>query len=189
MTIASLSFTSQNEIGKCYISFNTSTNLVQTEPARLPTTFKKIRTVKTDRGDVGISCIDGYRILYNNHKKVSFVNLKIELSEVNSYNTDKKNLIENLKFLNSHTTGMETKDLIELEFNGYKVYGVSRGTIETGSILGSFVMFPENGVTVYFDFQNQKPGFRNFESLEDYKKQRNEFINAYTKYLTVCNNR
>ncbi|AYB34057.1 hypothetical protein D4L85_27295 [Chryseolinea soli] len=81
---------------------------------------------------------------------------------------------------------METKDLIELEFNGYKVYGLSRGSIETGSTLGIFVMFPGNDVTVYFYFNNMKPEYRNFESVNDYKKQRDQFIEEYTKYLTTC---
>ena len=110
----------------------------------------------------------------------------MELSENKSYIKDQKNLIDNLKYLNAHSAGMETKDLIELEFNGYKAYGLSRGTIETGSTLGTFVMFPGGGVTVYFYFNNMKPAYRNFESVEDYKKQRDRFIDEYTKYLATC---
>jgi len=81
---------------------------------------------------------------------------------------------------------METKELIELKFNGYKVFGLSRGTIETGSTLGTFIMFPGNGVTVYFYFNNLKPEYRNFETVDDYKKQRNEFLEEYTKHLKAC---
>lgn len=186
LTSVLLSFTFKNEIGNCFISFSNPSNLTAAAPGRLPATSEKVRTVKTNSGEVEVSLIDGYRILYINNKKAPFVNLKIELSEKNSYDKDKKNLIENLKYLTSHTPEMESKDLIELDFNGYKVYGVSRGTIETGRILGSFVMFPGNGVTVYFDFQNTKPEFRNFESLEDYKKQRDKFIDEYTKFLKIC---
>lgn len=185
LTALFLSFTSKNEIGQCYISFKSSTNLTPAAPDRLPETSKKVRTVKTDNGEVEVTRIDGYRVLYNNNKNAPFVNLKVELSENKSYNQDQKNLIDNLKYLNSHST-METKDLIELEFNGYKVYGLSRGTIETGSTLGTFIMFPGNGVTVYFYFNNMKPEFRNFESVADYKKQRDKFMDEYTKYLTAC---
>jgi hypothetical protein len=181
-----LSFTTKNEIGQCYISFKTATNLTVADPDRLPETSEKVRTVKTDDGEVEVTRIDGYRVLYNNEKKVPFVNLKVELSEKKSYDKDKKNLIDNLKYLNSHSTGMETKNLIELEFNGYKVYGLSRGTIESGSTLGTFIMFPGNGVTVYFYFNNLKPEYRNFESVDDYKKQRDRFIDEYTKHLTKC---
>lgn len=186
MTILFLSFTKRNEIGQCYISFKTSTNLTPSEPDRLPETSEKVRIEKTENGEVKVTRIDGYRILYNNEKKVPFVNLKVELSEKNAYDQDQKNLIDNLKYLNSHSTGMETKDLIELEFNGYTVYGLSRKTIDSGSTLGIFIMFPGNGVTVYFYFNNLKPKYRNFENVDDYKKQRDKFIDEYTKYLTTC---
>ncbi len=124
--------------------------------------------------------------MYSNEKKAPFVNLKVELSDKKSYDKDQKNLIKNLKYLISHSTGIESKDLIELEFNGYKAYGLSRGSIESGSTLGTFVMFPGNGITVYFYFNNLTPEYRNFESLEDYKKQHDRFIDEYTKHLTTC---
>ena len=186
IAIVLLSFTSNSEFERCYISFTASTNLTQVEPVRLPVSARNNRTVKTENGEVMISRIDGYKILYNNYKKAPFLNLKVERSEKNSYDKDQKNLIENLKYLNSHTSGMETKDLIELEFNGYKVYGISRATIEDSRILGSFLMFPGNDITVYFDFQNIRPEFRDFEDVEGYKKHRNKFMNEYTKYLTTC---
>lgn len=181
-----ISFTGTNQIKQCYISFKKATNLTAASPDRLPASSEKTRIVPTAAGQVEVSRIDGYRILYNNNKKAPFVNLKVELSEPKAYNQDKTNLIYNLKFLNSHSMGMETKDLIELEFNGYKVYGISRAAIETGSTLGTFIMFPGNGVTVYFYFNNMKPKYRNFETVSEYKKQRDRFMNEYTKYLKIC---
>jgi len=124
--------------------------------------------------------------MYNNSKKVPFVNLKVELSEPKSYQPDQQKLLNNLRYLNANSAGMETKELIELHFNGYTIWGLSRGTIEEGSTLGIFEMFPGNGVTVYFYFNNLKPDVRNFESLEDYKKQRDRFMDDYTKHLTTC---
>lgn len=186
LAVLLLSFTNKNEIGQCYISFKTATSLTTAEPDRLPETSEKVRTVKTDNGEVEVTRIDGYRVLYNNEKKAPFVNLKVELSENKSYDKDQKNLIDNMKYLNSHSQNMETKNLIELEFNGYKVYGFSRATIGTGSTLGTFVMFPGNGVTVYFYFNNMKPEYRNFESVDDYKKQRDRFMDEYTKFLKTC---
>ncbi len=189
LTIALLSFKNKNEIGKCFISFTTSTNLTATAPDRLPETAEKVRTVNTENGEVEVTRIDGYRVLYNNDKNVPFVNLKVELSDPNAYENDKKNLLGNLKYLNTHSTGMETKELVELNFNGYKISGLSRGTIEAGSTLGVFIMFPGNGVTVYFYFNNLKPGVRNFESVEDYKKQRDRFLEEYTKHLATCSDK
>jgi hypothetical protein len=189
LSTALLGFNNRNEIGKCFISFTTATNLTAAAPERLPETAEKVRTVKTDEGDVEVTRIDGYRVLYNNDKKVPFVNLKVELSAPDSYENDKKRLLDNLKYLNAHSTGMETKELIELNFNGYKISGLSRASIEAGSTLGIFIMHPGNGVTVYFYFNNLKPEFRNFTSVEDYKKQRDQFLEEYTKYLTTCSNK
>lgn len=181
-----LSFTRKNEIGECFISFKTATNLTAMDPDRLPATSEKVRTLKTDNGEVEVTRIGGYSVFYNNEKQAPFVNLKVELSENGSYERDQKNLIDNLKYLNSHSENMETKEIIEREFNGYKIYGFSRETIETGRTLGTFIMFPGNGVTVYFYFSNMKPEYRNFENIEDYKKQRDRFIDEYTKYLKTC---
>lgn len=64
--------------------------------------------------------------------------------------------------------------------------GISRRTIESGSTLGTFIMFPGNGVVVYFYFNNLKAEYRHFESVEDYKKLRDRFIDEYTKHLKIC---
>ncbi|MCF0069639.1 hypothetical protein LZD49_04095 [Dyadobacter sp. CY261] len=189
MAIALFSFTNQNKIDKCFISFSDATSLTATKPERLPKTSEKTRTVATENGEVEVTRIDGYRVSYNNEKKAQFVSLKVELSAQDSYETDQKRLLDNLKYLNAHSSGMETKELIELQFNGYKIFGLSRGSIETGSTLGTFVMFPGNGVTVYFYFNNVKPELRSFDNIEDYKKQRDRFIEEYTKHLTACSDK
>lgn len=189
LTLLLLSFKNTNEIGKCFISLVTATNLTAATPDRLPEASAKVRTVKTENGEVEVTRIDGYRILYNNEKKVPFVNLKVELSDPKAYETDQVRLLDNLKYLNAHSTGMETKELIELTFNGYKIYGLSRGTIEAGSTLGTFIMFPGNGVTVYFYFNNLKLEYRNFDTVDDYKKLRDKFLDEYTKHLTACSDK
>lgn len=83
---------------------------------------------------------------------------------------------------------MESDSVIELEFNGYKVYGLSRNRLESGSTLGIFMMFPGNGVSVYFYFNNIRPEYRHFETLEDYKKLRDRFLDEYTGFLKNCKN-
>lgn len=179
-------FTEKSSINDCFISFEPKERLRLAKTDRLPDRAEKFRMVDTDSGEVAVSCIDGYRVLYFNEKDVPFVNLKVELSEKGSYEADQKKLLDNLKYLNARSTGMETKDLIEMKFNGYKVYGLSRNSIEQGSTLGTFVMFPGNRIVVYFYINNLKPEYRNFESVEDYKKQRDAFMNQYTKHLKDC---
>lgn len=186
LTITQFGFIPKDKIGSCFISFNGSTTLKAQPPDRLPETAEKVRQLKTNNGEVEITRIDGYRVLYNNKKKVPFVNLKVELSNPKSYGKDTIGLIENLKYLNSASQPTETKNIIELEFNGYKIYGSSSNSIEEGSNLGTFIMFPSNNITVYFYFNNLKPEYRNFESVDDYKKQRDKFMDEYTKYLKSC---
>jgi hypothetical protein len=186
LALALFSFKRGNEIANCLISFTTATSLTAATPDRLPETTEKLRSVKTESGEVEVTRIDGYRILYNNDKNAPFVNLKVELSDLNAYETDQERLLANLKYLNLHSIGMETKELMELQFNGYKIIGLSRGTIEAGSTLGTFIMFPGNGVTVYFYFNNLRPEYRNFETVGDYKKQRNRFLEEYTHYIKAC---
>ena len=179
----------QNEIAPCYINFNKASKLSMTSPERLPSTSEKVRQLQTEKGETEITRVDGYRILYNNKNKVAFINLKVELSDLKAYSEDTTNILENLRYLNTHSANMEMSDLIKLTYNGYTIYGLSRNTLDAGSNLGSFVMFPGNNITVYFDFSNLKPAFRNYESLDDYKSQRNSFFGAYTSHLNTCLNK
>ena len=186
-SILGLSFTiNNNSIGSCYLSFNTATGLTAAKPDRLPDDAEKFRTVNTSAGEVKISQADGYRILYHNKNNAPFVNLKVELSDDASYEQDQKLLLEHLDYLNANSQGMESKELITLEYNGYKIYGLSRGSIDKGSTLGTFVMFPGKDVVVYFYFNNLRPEFRTFTTVEEYKAQRNLFIGEYTKHLAGC---
>ena len=183
MTTSFLSFIAKYQIDQCYITFNSATGLLMDGSERIPKNSENTRKLKTENGEVEVTRIDGYQVLYYNEKSVPFVTLKGELSKKNAYDGDQKKVLDNLTYLNAQSPGMETKGLMELEFNGYKIYGLSRGTIESGNTLGSFVMFPGEGVTIYFNFNNAKPTDRSFQTVDDYKKQRNRFLEEYTNYL------
>jgi len=184
--LTSLTAMQTKTIANCYISFNGVKNLTAKTPDRLPESAAKPREVKTLDGMKSVSRNAGYRILYLNNNNVPFVNLKIEQSSDGSYEADSKNLIENLRYLIKNSSGMKSKDVIELEFNGQKIYGLSRNSIDKGSTLGTFIMFPGNNIVVYFYFNNLKPEYRNFKSLKDYEKQRDRFIDEYTKHMNNC---
>lgn len=186
ITTLILGLTDKRELNPCYLSFTSASGLVAGEPGRLPEDAEKVRKVHTEKGEMDVTCVDGYRILYYNEKKAPFVNLKVELSEKGAYESDQRSLLDNLRYLIANSASMESKELIELEFNGYRIYGLSRSTIASGSTLGTFVMFPGNDVTVYFYFNNLRPEYRTFETAEDYKKLRDTFINAYTQHLGAC---
>jgi hypothetical protein len=181
-----LSFSSIPEIGNCYINFKNATGLTAGTQDRLPSTSDHFRILKRDSIEVYVSRMDGYRILFRNNKNAPFANLKIELSAATSYGKDTLNILANLKYLNARGINMETKDIIELSYNSFKIYGLSRSSIDKGSTLGSFVMFPGNNISVFFDFENGTPETRSFTTLEEYKAQRNAFMDEYTLYLKNC---
>lgn len=155
-------------------------------PDRLPESAAKPREVKTSNGPAVISVTDGYRILYNNNKNAPFVNLKVELSDPTSYGSDTLNVLANLKYLTSSSQDMESKDLIELSYNGYKIYGLSRSGIDKGTTLGIFVIFPGNNTIIYVYFNNVSADLRHFNNLTEYKIERNGFLGNYTNHLRQC---
>lgn len=181
-----LSFIDRYQIDSCYISFKTATGLVTATPERISKNSEMARTVKTEDGEVEVTRIDGYRVVYSNEKNAQFVNVKAELSKKNAYLIDQKKLVDNLNYMNAKSPGMETKAIMELEFNEFKIFGLNRGSIESGNTLGTFVMFPGDGVTIYFYFNNSKPEDRSFQTFDDYKKQRDRFFEEYTRYLKTC---
>jgi hypothetical protein len=183
---ALLSFTVKPEVKPCFLSFNKASGLKMNPPERMPEENDHTRKLPTDRGELDITIADGYRILYLNKKHAPFVNLKVELSAPENYEADKRIVLDNLKYLNANSAGMESKDLLELSYNGYKIYGLSRAGIENGSTLGTFVMFPGDNTIVYFYFNNLKPGYRTFENVDEYKSLRNDFIGEYTAYIKQC---
>lgn len=179
-------FTDYNGINECYLIFNNPTNLTKADIDKLGYDAKRTRELTTDNGEVQITCIDGYRIIYLNDKKVPFMNIKVELSATGEYEKDKQKIINNIKYLTSHSEGMETNVPIELNVNGYKIYGLNRTSMDKGMLLGSYVMFPGNDITVYFYFNNLKPEYRHVNSIEEFKTQRDKFMSEYTAHLKTC---
>lgn len=186
LALASIAFAPKGKIGACYYQFTTATGLSAQAPEALPEGSAIARMVKTASGEVEVSRTAGYRVLYHNEHDVPFVNLKVELSEPGRYEQDQAALLDHLRYMNAASSGMESDSLIELKFHGHTIYGLSRSSIASGSTLGTFVLFPGEGITVYFYFNNLKPGFRHFEDVETYRALRDEFLEAYTQHLVAC---
>src|ERR1700752_1146683 len=124
------SFTANEEIKNCYLSYKGSKTLTAVAPFRLPKEEARPRKVTTNKDEAEVSMIDGYKIEYNNEKNKTFVDLKVVLSDPKVYAKDTANVLENLKYLNTQGKNMETKELIILNFNGARIYGISHSSIE-----------------------------------------------------------
>lgn len=181
-TLASAASAQTKDINQCFINLEKAGNLRSDKTDKLPDDATKSRIVPTLNGDVSITTINGYRVLYNNVKKVPFVNLKVERSLKGHYEQDKKRLLENIDYF-SRNEGVTSE---KLNYNGYTIYGVSRTSIEEGSNLGTYVMFPGNDIVVYFYFNNLKKGYRHFETIQEYASSKNNFIGEYTNHLKNC---
>jgi len=178
-----LSATPKSKIEPFFIEFKSTEKLNPSEPDVIQKDADKFKIVETDLGAVKVSRLEGYKISYITDQRIAAVNLKVELSDKKSYDKDQMNLINNFRFINSNLTDVEAKDLIELEYNGYKIYGYSKSNVGKVGALGTFVMFPGEGVVVYFDFYNISPESALFKSVDQYKKQRTAFLEEYTKFI------
>ncbi|MCD8742258.1 hypothetical protein LT679_16740 [Mucilaginibacter roseus] len=180
-------FTPQTGIKPCYLSLKKAGDLKAGTADRLLADADKTRMLVTEAGEVPITVTEGYRIIYNNKKKAPFVNLIVELSKPENYEQDKKNVLANLSYLNAQTTGMETTGkLLELDYNGYKAYGLSRAGISEGETLGTFVIFPGDNMIIYIYFNNIEPAKGHFKNAAEYQGYRNDFIGQYTAHLAKC---
>ncbi len=173
----------QNRISTCFTSFSGAGGLVAQDPVRISASADTFRQIKTNMDVVTISRLDGYRILYNNSKGKPFLDLKVELSAPDRYGTDTIELIENLKYLKVMLPGMQ---YVTLPVNGYTIYGLTHSSVEDGTMLGTFAMFPGHNTVIYFNLINLKEPYRTYLSIEDYISVRDNFLDAYTRYLLRC---
>jgi hypothetical protein len=185
--VVSVGFTAKETIRGCFTSFKGIPGVTLTSTDRLPETSERFRTLKTNTGEVTVSRIDGYRILYNTIKGGNLVNLKVELSDSGKYETDKKGILDNLQFMISHTQGLTSATPLEIEKNGYKIYGLNRNSIDTkATTLGTYILFPGNNTTVYFYFENLDTDKRDYKDMEEFVTIRDKFLDEYTQHINDC---
>jgi len=154
---------------------------------RLPKDVKS-RTVTTSKGEQPVSLADGYRVMvaYNDHKDW-FANIKAEKSITSEYEADKELVIENLKWAASTSKEMETQEPVKVSFGDYEGYGTSKRTL-VGNMLGIYVLFSDADRTITtFYFINQNPKRKRFQTIEEWRVLRDEFLKTYT--TCVKNNR
>lgn len=146
------------------------------------------RTVTTSKGEQAISLADGYRVMvaYNEHKDW-FANIKAEKSITSEYERDKELVIENLKWAASTSKEMETQEPVKVSIAEYEGYGTSKRTL-VGNTLGIYVLFSDvNHTITTFYFINQNPKRKRFQTIEEWRVLRDEFLKTYTACST--NNR
>jgi len=151
---------------------------------RLPKGVKS-RTVTTSKGERTISMADGYRVMvaYNDDKDW-FANIKAEKPFTADYERDKESAIENLKWAASTTKELESEEPVKVSFNGLEGYGTSKQALKTGNMLGIYVLFSDADRTITtFYFTNQNEKRRRFQTIEEWRAVRDEFLKTYTRCI------
>lgn len=158
------------------------------EVDRLPKKVKS-RTVATSKGEQKISLADGYRVMvaYNDDKDW-FANIKAEKSFDADYEQDKERVIDNLKWAASTSKELENPEPVKISFNEHEGYATSKRELKTGNMLGIYVLFSDAHRTITtFYFINQNEKRKRFQTIEEWRTVRDEFLNTYTRCIN--NNR
>lgn len=158
--------------------FESGLKIVQVD--RLPKDVKS-RPVKTSKGEKVVSLADGYRVMVSyNDKRDWFANIKAEKSFDAEYEQDKELVIENLKWAASTTNELESPEPVKVSINGHEGYGTSKQELK-GNMLGIYVFFSDADrtiTTIYFI--NQNANRKRYQSIEEWRTIRDEFLNTYT---------
>ena len=133
----------------------------------------------TKDGEVRIPVETGFRVLATYKETELFGNLKVERLPKAHYLEEKANLLSSLEYL-SKEPGMEPNVQIDVR-NGQTLYGTTRNKLE-GGVLSIYNLFlDDKSVVISMYLLNAEPADRKFSTLDEYKKIRDQFLDAYTK--------
>jgi hypothetical protein len=138
------------------------------------------RTVPTSKGSRQIPIVEGRRVMFAYPEKDFYANVKVEILPEKNYTETRQSLTDNFDFmLNSgvgHTRNYGLKPIL----NGLDERGLDRDKLE-GGVLGIYLLIDDASrmvTTIYF--LNQEPAGRSFQTLEEYRAQRDRFLMSYT---------
>ena len=138
----------------------------------------------TKDGDVRIPVEVGYRVLVTYMEDEPFGNLKVERLPKSQYSDAKATLLKGLEFLATEP-GMEP--IVQTATrNGLTIYGTTRNKLEGGTLSIYDLFRDEESVVVSMYLLNAEPRWRLFSTLEEYKKIRDQFLDAYIKCLATA---
>jgi hypothetical protein len=134
------------------------------------------RTVETDTGPRQIDMQAGRRIMFAYPGTDFYANVKAELLPAANYSQFKQSLLDNFQYL-AH--GNAVNIALHSPMNGFEIHGLDREKLE-GGVLGIYLLFDDSAhvvTTIYL--LNQEPQARKFQTIEEYRKLRDRFIDTY----------
>lgn len=140
----------------------------------------KARTVETAQGSRQIDMNAGIRIMFAYPFNGFYANVKVELLPTSEYPDLKKALDANFDYILAQSPGSSFNGSLPPSLHGFDVRGEDRAKLE-GGVLGMYLLFDDKTdvvTTVYL--LNQEPLQRKFQSIEEYKHLRDQFLQTYT---------
>lgn len=135
------------------------------------------REVETDSGSRQINLEAGLRIKFAYPSTDFYANVKAELLPAANYAQLKQFLLDNLQHL-GHGNIMNTS--LHSPLNGFEAHGLDREKLE-GGVLGIYLLFDDSAhvvTTIYM--LNQEPQDRKFQTIEEYRRLRDQFLASYS---------
>lgn len=137
------------------------------------------RTVETSSGNIPVPMLAGVRVMFAYPNTDFFANVKAERLPSSQYSELKQILIENFDYLRASSPSFRINDAVGSLSRLLQVRGMDRDKLEGGT-LGFYLIFDDKKqvvVTIYL--LNQKPEQRKFQSLDEYRRMRDQFLSGY----------
>lgn len=138
------------------------------------------RPVQTSKESRQIPMVEGRSVMFAYPDKDFYANVKVEILPEKNYAETRQSLIDNFDYLLNSGDGSSRNYGLKPTLNGLDVRGLDRDKLE-GGVLGVYLLFDDASrmvTTIYF--LNQEPKDRSFQTLEEYRVQRDRFLATYT---------
>jgi hypothetical protein len=138
------------------------------------------RSVDTANGTKYISLKAGLRIMFAYPFADFYANVKSELLPTEQYTALKADLMDNLNHLLVTSPGEISNQSLPSPLHSFEVHGHDRSKLE-GGVLGMYLLFDDSTqvvTTIYF--LNQETFNRKFQTLDEYRRLRDQFLTTYT---------
>jgi hypothetical protein len=138
------------------------------------------RTVQTSKGRRQIPIVEGRRVMFAYPDKDFYANVKVEILPEKNYAETRQSLIDNFDYMLNSEAGNTRNYGLKPVLNGLDVRGLDRDKLE-GGVLAVYLLLddPSRMVTTIY-LLNQEPNDRSFQTLEEYRVQRDRFLATYT---------
>lgn len=137
------------------------------------------RWVDTSNGSKRIDMAAGIRVMFRYPLTDFYANVKVELLPAAEYPNLKKDLLANFEYL-AQSSGNVRNTTLPSQIHGFETYGEDRDQLK-GGVLGFYLLFDDKtqaATTIYF--LNQDEWQRKFQTVEEYRRLRDQFLQAYT---------